>query len=77
MGDSVFIIAAVISFFYFLFKFLEMRFILKENKPLKSILRDTLIVYFSVLSGRFILEQMSPLKDFKIAPTIFTNAPDF
>ena len=54
-----------------------MRFILKENKPLKSILRDTLIVYFSVLSGKFILEQMGPLKNLKMAPAIFTNEPDF
>jgi hypothetical protein len=77
MEGSIFITAAVISFFYFFFKFLEMRFILKENKPLKSILRDTLIVYFSVLSGKFILEQMGPLKNLKIAPAIFTNEPDF
>ena len=77
MEGSIFITAAVISFSYSLFKFLEMRFILKENKPLKSILRDTLIVYFSVLSGKFILEQMGPLKNLKIAPAIFTNEPDF
>ena len=77
MKESVFIIAAVISFCYFLFKFLEMRFLLKENKSLKMILRDTLIVYFSVLTGKFILEQMGPLKDLAKTPTIFTNAPDF
>ena len=77
MKESVFIIAAVISFCYFLFKFLEMRFLLKENKSLKMILRDTLIVYFSVLTGNFILEQTGPLKDLTTTPTIFTNIPDF
>lgn len=65
------------SFFYFFFKFIEMRFILKANKPLKSIVRDTLIVYFSVLTGNFILEQMGPLKNLTVSPSIFTNEPDF
>ena len=77
MKESIFITAAVISFSYFLFKFLEMRFILKENKSIKMILRDTLIVYFSVLAGKFILEQMGPLKNLAKTPTIFTNDPDF
>jgi hypothetical protein len=77
MKGSIFITAAVISFFYFFFKFIEMRFILKENKSLKSILRDTIIVYFSVLTGNFILEQMGPLKNLTATPAIFTNAPDF
>jgi len=77
MKESIFITAAVISLSYFLFKFLEMRFLLKENKPLKTILRDTLIVYFSVLTGSFILEQMGPLKNLTTQPTIFTNDPDF
>ena len=38
-------------------KFIEMRFIEKENKPLKLLIRDTLIVYISVVVGYFILEQ--------------------
>ena len=77
MKESIFITAAIVAFFYFFFKFIEMRFILKENKPLKTILRDTLIVYFSVLTGNFILEQTGPLKDLTTSPTIFTNIPDF
>jgi hypothetical protein len=56
---------------------MEMRFIVKENKPLKTLLRDTLIVYFSVIVGNFILEQSAPLKNFTSVPTIFTNEPDF
>ena len=77
MKTSIFITAAVMSFSYFFFKFLEMRFLLKENKPFKYILRDTLIVYFSVLTGNFILEQMGPLKNLTKSPVIFTNDPDF
>ena len=54
-----------------------MRLVLKENQPLKGIFRDTLLVYFSVLTGDFILEQMGPLKNLTSAPAIFTNIPDF
>ena len=50
-----FILAAVISFVYIVFLFLEMRFILKENKPLKLLFRDGILVYLSVLLGDFVL----------------------
>ena len=35
-----------ISVSYLLFKFIEMRFVLKENKPLKLLVRDTVLVLF-------------------------------
>ena len=37
---------------------LEMRFVDKESKPVKLLVRDALLVYFSVISGYFILEQL-------------------
>ena len=46
-----FVLAAVIAIVYIVFLFLEMRFILKENKPLKTLFRDGLLVYLSVLLG--------------------------
>jgi hypothetical protein len=59
--DNIFIIAAVISVIFLILKFIEMRFIEKENKPLKVLIRDALVVYFSVVSGYFILEQLKPV----------------
>ena len=47
--NSIFITGGVISFVYLVFKFLEMRFVLKEKKPMKVLFRDTLIVYISVV----------------------------
>lgn len=38
-----------------------MRYIEKESKPLKLLIRDALLVYFSVVSGYFILEQLKPV----------------
>jgi hypothetical protein len=78
MKGSIFIIGIAISSIYLICKFIEMRFILKENKPLKILFRDTLLVYVSVIVGSFILDQIS---DGTMVgggtPQIFTNDPTF
>ena len=77
---NIFIIAAVISFIFVIVKFIEMRFIEKDTKPLKYIIRDALLVYFSVISGHFILEQLKPIiqenGENYITP-VFMDNPDF
>jgi hypothetical protein len=77
--DNIFIIAGVISVIFLISKFIEMRFIEKENKPLKLLIRDTLLVYFSVVSGFFILEQLNPLIQNGGSPItpVFTDNPEF
>lgn len=77
--ENLFLIATIISVVYFLLKFFEMRFLLKESKPLKILIRDTLVVYFSVLAGTYISYQVTPLASIsKISdPVIFTNDVDF
>ena len=59
--SNVFVLATVISFTFFIVKFIEMRFIEKENKPLKLLVRDTLFVYFSVIAGDFVVQQLKPI----------------
>jgi len=57
-----------------------MRFIDRESKPLKLLVRDTLLVYFSVLIGNFVLEQLKPvIKEGggNAPPAVFTDSPDF
>ena len=66
--DNIFIVAGIISFIFFVSKFIEMRFIEKESKPLKFLVRDSLLVYFSVLIGNFILEQFNDLS--KLLPMV-------
>ena len=77
--DNIFIIAGLISFVFLIFKFIEMRFIEKENKPIKLLVRDTLVVYFSVLVGHFIIDQLKPViqDGGASAPAVFTDTPDF
>ena len=79
---NTFVIAGIISFAYFIIKFIEMRFIDKENKPLKFLMRDSLLVYFSVVFGLFIVEQLKPViqeggECGVINPAVFTDNPGF
>ena len=78
MTKSIFLKAGAITVVYILVRFLEMRFIIKENKPLKTLVRDGLIVYFSVIGGDFIIQQIQPLSE-NVTEKIgaFTNQPDF
>jgi hypothetical protein len=74
---SIFISGLSVSVVYLLFRFIEMRFILKENKPLKLLFRDTLIVYLSVVIGNVVLTQIIPDNLQESVPKVFTNQPDF
>jgi len=56
---SIFVVAGVISVIFLLAKFLEMRYIEKESKPLKFLIRDALVVYFSVIMSNFVMEQLN------------------
>ena len=77
--NNIFIIAGIISVIYFIAKFIEMRFIEKESKPLKHLIRDSLLVYFSVLIGNFVSEQVSPVLEIVHVsnPVAFTDNPGF
>ena len=79
--DNIFFIAAIISIVFFVAKFIEMRFIEKESKPLKYLIRDSLLVYFSVVFGNFVIGQINPMLQggstkANITP-IFTDNPGF
>lgn len=78
--DNIFLVAAVISIIFFIVKFIEMRFIEKENKPLKYLIRDSLLVYFSVITGNFVIEQIQPMMEggtVNNSPAVFTDNPNF
>ena len=79
--DNIFIIATVISVIFLISKFIEMRFVDNESKPLKLLIRDTLLVYFSVIVGYFIIEQLKPVLEIAgeavTTPQVFTDNPEF
>lgn len=77
MNNNTFIQGFVISAVYLIFRFIEMRFIIKETTPLKKLVRDTLVVYISFISGIFIFNQIEPITDLGNTPVVFTNSPEF
>ena len=79
--DNIFFIAAIISIIFFIAKFIEMRFVEKESKPLKILFRDSLLVYFSVVFGHFVIGQINPMlhggsNSSNVTP-VFTDNPGF
>ena len=85
MSDNLFMIAASVAIVFFLIKFIEMRFINEELKPLKIMIRDTLIVYVSSVFGLYVIQQF---KDISIpeavgippevkVPIAFVDPPGF
>jgi hypothetical protein len=87
--QQVFLISILITFLFCLFKFLEMKYLENELKPLKFFVRDALIVFSSslvVTYGCFHLDGsitdffnvMTKNKSLNIGSTeIFTDAPGF
>tara|TARA_B100000900_G_scaffold407138_1_gene419327 strand:- start:4529 stop:4768 length:240 start_codon:yes stop_codon:yes gene_type:complete len=79
MNNQV-ITSFIISTIYFVFKFAEMRLIIKENRPLKHIFIDTLIVFISATLGIILLDQFNLneiIGNIKATPSVFVSKPDF
>jgi len=82
--NNIFVFATIISIVFFISKFIEMRFVEKESKPLKLLIKDALLVYFSVIIGYFIIDQLKPIinvsgsiNNVNSNPLIFTGEPEF
>jgi hypothetical protein len=88
---NVLMISSVVAVLFCLMKFIEMKFVDKELKPLKYVIRDSVIVFlcstvgvFSVLnmkdtiSGFFNVVTDNKISDVTSGNTqIFTDAPGF
>jgi hypothetical protein len=75
--SNSFLISLIVSVIYLVFKFLEMRYIIKKDIPLKILFRDTLLVYVSCVIGLFIISQINDNSVTKKQTTAFTDNPDF
>jgi len=81
-ANNLFIIGIVIAVTYFVIKILEIRFIETESrKPMKTLIRDTVVVCVSSIVGVYVLNQFNVFSstDSKTlqAPSIFTDNPGF
>lgn len=87
--EKVFILSIVVTCLFVIIKILEMKFIDKEWKPLKVIIRDAAVVLVSSIVGSFLyfhmdgsvmdfLNVVTDNKSFNMSATqIFTDEPGF
>ena len=79
MNNQV-ITSIIISLLYLITKFIEMRFILQENKPFKQLFIDSLIVFICSMMCLILLDQFNLnelIGNIKPIPSVFVNIPDF
>lgn len=77
--QNIFLFAFVISVVYLFVKFFEMRLMSKDNKPVKTLVWETFLVFISSAAGVFIYEQVLPVGEqlIQTQPVVFTGEPDF
>jgi len=76
MNKTILLNGFVISFLFLIAKFIEMRFITKENVPPKILVRDALLVYVAVIVAHYIMTQLNN-KQTKEFVEVFTDTPSF
>jgi hypothetical protein len=87
--EKIFIISTIITFLFCLVKFIEMKYLDKEFKPLKFLVRDAVMVFVcSLAAALFVFNMDGSITDFfnvltdtktlNTATTqIFTDEPGF
>ena len=78
--NNEFITSLTITIIVFTIKFLEMRLILKENKGLKVLFIESLIVFIASIISLFILNEFKVfniISTGKGVPDVFVNQPNF
>jgi hypothetical protein len=76
--DNIFINSLIISFIFLFIRLLEMRFIIKQNKPFKELFREMLTVYVSIVLGYYLIDQVMPNKNISYEATrAFIGSPEF
>jgi hypothetical protein len=72
-----FVLSATISIMYIIIRFIEMRFVSKEMKPLKGVIKDTILVYLSSVIGVYVIDQFVNTGTLRRKPSVFTGAATF
>jgi hypothetical protein len=78
--ENIYFFAGIIALIYGIFKFIEMRFVDKDARPLKLFVRDTLFVYISVIAANFAFDQLGDSTTLITGggdTVVFTNNPAF
>lgn len=65
-----------VSFVYFIFKLIEIKYIQKKELILKDLIRDTVIVAISTILAVYSLEQLN-IQEVDLGTTAYTGKPEF
>lgn len=78
MEQSSFIVAAAVAIIFAIAKFVENKYILKEEHiAMKNIVRDSLMVYVSTVIGLFVIEQVGETVAKQMPTNVFIGKPEF
>jgi hypothetical protein len=77
-----FMLAGIIAVVFFVIKFINLRFIKKEDEAIKPIAIDSILVFLSVIIGLLISEQFGMVKNLlgkglDSGPKAFVANPEF
>jgi hypothetical protein len=67
----------LISVIFFIYKFIEMRYVIKENKPPKQFFKDMVIIFICSFIGMYLINIINTNINHIIQPTAYTCNPDF
>jgi hypothetical protein len=79
MENNLYIVV-LITICFGLFKYMEVKFIDKKNKPLKDLIRDTFIVFVSSYFGFMLYDQLQTIEgiaDINPSTNVFVDKPNF
>ena len=78
MTSSLFFNGLIISALFLVIKFIEIKFVTKKEVRPKLLLRDSIIVYISVIFGNYVLSQIDSNASLnKKIVEVFTDSPSF
>uniref|UniRef100_A0A6C0CQV7 Uncharacterized protein n=1 Tax=viral metagenome TaxID=1070528 RepID=A0A6C0CQV7_9ZZZZ len=78
MEQSHFVVAAAVAIIFAISKFIEKKYILKEEEiAMKNVIRDSLMVYVSTVIGLFIIEQVGETVNKQSPTNVFIGKADF
>ena len=80
--DNTYFISVLISITYLLLKVVDVKIVKKMDLDIKYIVRDSLLVFLSVLCGLFLSQQLGEINLYSIVGeqenvSAFTNKPEF
>ena len=73
---NFFLPGGMVALVYAILKFVEMRFVLKQNKPIKELVREITLVYMSSILGIYTFSLLTPIVG-KQTVAAFVGEPGF